>query len=41
VYRNAASAKVVAGGWVDYLHLVRAEGGWQIINVLWELKPEK
>jgi uncharacterized protein (DUF2267 family) len=41
IYRNAASAKIVASGWIDYLHLVRSEGGWQIINVLWELKPEK
>ena len=40
VYRNAASAKIVASGWIDYLHLVRADKGWQIINVLWELKPE-
>ena len=39
VFQNAASVKVVASPWVDYLHLVRVDGGWQIINVLWELKP--
>jgi hypothetical protein len=41
IYRNAASAKIEASGWVDYLHLVRADSGWRIINVLWELKPER
>ena len=40
VFGNAASVKVVADDWVDYLHLTRLDGKWQIINVLWELKPE-
>ena len=39
VFQNAASVKVVASSWVDYLHMVRADDRWQIINVLWELKP--
>jgi hypothetical protein len=30
----------VASDWIDYLHMVRGDSGWQIINVLWELKPE-
>ena len=41
IYENAASVKVVAGAWIDYLHIARADGRWQIINVLWELKPQK
>jgi len=39
VYQNAASVKVVASDWVDYLHLSRFNGRWVIVNVLWELKP--
>ena len=39
IYENAASAKIVADSWIDYLHLARVEGRWQIVNVLWELKP--
>jgi hypothetical protein len=27
--------------WIDYLHLARWNGEWKIVNVLWELKPEK
>ena len=41
VYRGAASVKVVASGWVDYLHLARWSGRWVIVNVLWELTPER
>ena len=40
IFGNAASAKVVASGWVDYLHLAKWRGRWVIINVLWELKPQ-
>ena len=39
VFENAASAKVVAGAWIDYLHLARWNGRWVIVNVLWEMKP--
>ena len=35
---NAASAKVVASTWIDYLHLSRFNGRWVIVNVLWEMK---
>jgi hypothetical protein len=40
IYQNAASAKVVASTWVDYLHLAKWNGRWVIVNVLWELKPD-
>lgn len=39
VFGNAAIAKVVMADWVDYLQLVRVEGRWLIVNVLWERKP--
>jgi hypothetical protein len=38
VYRGAASAKIVAADWIDYLHLARWNGRWVIVNVLWEPK---
>ena len=41
IYQNAASAKIYAAGWVDYLHLARWNGRWVIVNVLWELHPKK
>ena len=38
-HQGAASAKVIATDWIDYLHLARWNGRWLIVNVLWELKP--
>jgi hypothetical protein len=40
-FENAASVKVVASDWVDYLHMAKFNGRWVIVNVLWELKPKK
>jgi hypothetical protein len=39
IFQNAASVRIDAGGWIDYLHLVRWHGQWVILNVLWELRP--
>jgi len=41
VFENAASVKVVASDWIDYLHIAKFNGHWVIVNVLWELKPKK
>jgi hypothetical protein len=41
VFGNAAVAKVVMADWIDYLQLVKADGRRQIVNVLWERKPER
>jgi hypothetical protein len=38
IFQNAASVRIDAGGWIDYLHLVRWHGQWLILNVLWELR---
>lgn len=41
VYENAASVKVIASDWIDYLHIAKSNGRWVIVNVLWELKPKE
>lgn len=41
VFGNAASVKCVMSGWIDYMHIGKVDGRWVIINVLWEMKPEK
>lgn len=40
IFGNAASVKVVAADWVDYLHVGKVDDRWVIINVLWELTEE-
>jgi len=41
VFENAACVKLVASDWIDYLQVAKFNGRWVIVNVLWELKPEK
>ncbi len=38
IFRDAATAKIIASDWVDYLQLHRWHGRWVIVNVLWELE---
>lgn len=40
VFGNTATVKLDARDWVDYLHLVKWNGRWVILNVLWELRPQ-
>jgi hypothetical protein len=39
VYGNAASVRVQAATWVDYMHIAKSNGRWVIVNVLWEVDP--
>ena len=41
VFGNTASVKAVMSGWIDYMHMAKFNGRWVIVNVLWELKPQK
>jgi len=38
VDEDAASVKIHAATWIDYLQLARWNGTWKIVNVLWEVK---
>jgi hypothetical protein len=39
IYRNAATVRIDATTWVDFLHVGKVDGRWVIINVLWETRP--
>jgi CubicO group peptidase (beta-lactamase class C family) len=39
IYGGAASVRIRASSWVDYLHLAKFNGRWVIVNVLWERDP--
>lgn len=41
IYQNAASARISASSWIDYLHLAKWNGRWVIVNVLWELHARR
>jgi len=38
IFQNTASVRVDAIGWIDYMHLVKWQGRWVIVNVLWETR---
>lgn len=40
MYRDIATVKLTSTGLVDYLHLVRWNGEWKIVHVLWAPGPE-
>jgi putative lumazine-binding protein len=40
IFRNAASVRIDASEWVDYLQVAKWRGRWVIVNVLWEIKPK-
>ena len=40
IFYNAASVRIDAAQWVDYLHLAKWNGQWKIVNVLWEMPPQ-
>lgn len=33
---RTASVKLIADTWIDYMHIVKTNGEWKIINVLWQ-----
>jgi hypothetical protein len=39
IFGNAAVARIDANQWVDFLHLIKWNGRWLIINVVWENRP--
>lgn len=41
VMDQTATAKLVADWGIDYMHLGKFDGKWQIINVLWQSHPPK
>ena len=40
IFGNAATVRIDASTWVDFLHVGKVDGRWVIINVLWEMRPE-
>lgn len=38
IYDKTASVKLIADDWIDYMHIVKLNRKWQIVNVLWQFK---
>ncbi|MCG8418443.1 MAG: nuclear transport factor 2 family protein [Proteobacteria bacterium] len=38
---SAASVKLIADEWIDYMHLAKLNGQWKVVNVLWQYHDVK
>lgn len=36
VFGKTASVKLIADDWIDYMHIVKLNDKWTIVNVLWQ-----
>ena len=36
IFDRTASVKLIADEWIDYMHIVKLNGKWQLVNVLWQ-----
>ena len=41
VSERTASVKLIADAWIDYMHIVKLNGTWKIVNVLWQFNDIK
>ena len=36
IFDKTASVKLIADEWIDYMHIIKLNGEWKIVNVLWQ-----
>ncbi len=41
VFDKVASVKLIADNWIDYMHIVKLNDKWQLVNVLWQFNDSK
>lgn len=41
IYNRIATVKLVSDNWVEYLQLIKLDGNWEIINLIWQHKDIK
>ncbi len=38
IYNRIATVKLLSDNWVEYLHLIKLDGKWSIVNLIWQHK---
>ncbi|WP_048331379.1 nuclear transport factor 2 family protein [Bizionia psychrotolerans] len=38
IYNRIANVKIVSDNWVEYLQLIKLEGKWEIMNIIWQYR---
>ena len=39
MFGDIATVRLLSSVYMDYLHIARVGGRWQIVNVLWQRRP--
>jgi len=38
IYNHIATVKIISDNWVEYLQLIKLNGNWEIMNLIWQYK---
>lgn len=38
IYNRIATVKLVSDNWVEYLHLIKLDGRWSLVNLIWQYR---
>ena len=38
IYNRIATVRLISDNWVEYLHLIKQDGTWSIVNLIWQHK---
>jgi hypothetical protein len=38
IYNRIASVQLISDNWVEYLHLIKLNGKWEVVNIIWQYK---
>lgn len=38
IYNRIATVKLISDNWVEYLQLIKLDGKWEIVNLIWQYK---
>ncbi|WP_159439387.1 nuclear transport factor 2 family protein [Tenacibaculum agarivorans] len=41
IYNRIASVKLISDNWVEYLQLIKLDGKWEIMNLIWQYRDVK
>ncbi|KAA1246496.1 nuclear transport factor 2 family protein [Aquimarina sp. RZ0] len=41
VFDKTASVKLIADEWIDYMHIVKLNEKWKVVNVLWQFNDSE
>ena len=41
IYNRIATIKLISDNWIEYLQLIKLDGNWEIMNLIWQYRDIK